>query len=143
MSEHKQGCCPPGSWPALIEQYEPKGSTLDLDGTKVYHIGSGKRVLIIFTDIFGAFTGRHQAIADTYANWGYNVYLPEILTEVYVGDASDGAKIVPYAQSLDHAKIRQNFFNLVSHIEKEGFKQYFAIGFCWGVWKAFALSTEF
>lgn len=98
--EHK-GCCPPGSWPALQIAYEPKGEVFHLDQVPVYHVGSGSRVIIIFTDIFGAFTGRHQSIADTFAEWGYNVYLPEILPELYVGDPTDMAKIVPYAQGLN------------------------------------------
>lgn len=143
MTEHKHGCCPPGSWPALNVQYEPKGETFDLNGAKVYHVGHGKRVLIIFTDIFGAFTGRHQSIADTYAEWGYNVYLPEILSEIYNDDPTDFAKIVPYAQGLDQEKMRQTFINLVQLLEKDGHKQYFAVGFCWGVWKAFTLAVEF
>lgn len=107
----------------------------------MYHIGNGSRVIIIITDIFGAFTGRHQSIADTYASWGYNVYLPEILNEVYVGDPTDMAKIVPYAQGLDQVKMNETFANLVAHVEKEGHKRYFCVGFCWGVWKAFKLAT--
>jgi len=79
MQVEKHACCPPGSWPALDADYQPKGEKIYLDDVPVYHIGSGNRVIIIFTDIFGAFTGRHQNIADTYAEWGYNVYLPEIL----------------------------------------------------------------
>lgn len=53
------------------------------------------------------------------------------------------AKIVPYAQGLDQARMRQTFLNLVAHIEKLGYKQYFGLGFCWGVWKAFTLAAEF
>jgi dienelactone hydrolase len=53
------------------------------------------------------------------------------------------AKIVPYAQGLDQGKMRQTFLDLVEVIEKEGYKQYFAIGFCWGVWKAFTIAAEF
>jgi dienelactone hydrolase len=98
-------------------------------------------VLVIITDIFGAFTGRHQSIADTYAKWGYNVYLPEILTEVFKDDPTDMAKIVPYAQGLDQAKMRATFAALVAHLESQGYKRYLAIGFCWGVWKAFRLAT--
>lgn len=52
-------------------------------------------------------------------------------------------KIVPYAQGLDQQKMHHTFTNLVHHVEKEGHKQYFVIGFCWGVWKAFTLATEF
>jgi dienelactone hydrolase len=50
----------------------------------VYVVGEGKKVLIIFSDIFGAFSGRHQSVADTFAEGGYTVYLPEILMKPYV-----------------------------------------------------------
>lgn len=50
-------------------------------------MGEGnKRVLIIISDIFGATSGRHENVADTFAEWGYNVYLPEILITPYTGD---------------------------------------------------------
>jgi len=38
------------------------------------------------SDIFGATSGFHEAIADTYASFGYNVYLPELLTDPYTGE---------------------------------------------------------
>lgn len=75
MQEHK--CCPDGSWPALKTNYKPKGNTFNLAGTTVYHVGEGHhKTLIIISDIFGATSARHQSVADTYSELGYNVYLP-------------------------------------------------------------------
>jgi len=37
------------------------------------------------SDIFGATSGQHESFADTFASFGYNVYLPELLTEPYNG----------------------------------------------------------
>jgi dienelactone hydrolase len=138
--KHTGGCCPPGSWPALQTTYEPKGEVFQIGGVPIYHIGQGKRVVIIITDIFGAFTGRNQSIADTFANWGYNVYVPEILSEVYKDDLTR-EKILPYIKGLDQVKMRATFASLIAHLESEGHEKYFAIGFCWGVWKAFRLAT--
>jgi len=44
-------------------------------GLKVYEIGSGKPLLIV-EDIFGIESGRHQIMADTYANLGFHVFMP-------------------------------------------------------------------
>ncbi len=69
-------CCPPGSWPALSFNYTPQGKMIDIDGLRVYKIGKGKKVLIMFEDIFGIDSGRHKAVADTYAKLGFKVYMP-------------------------------------------------------------------
>lgn len=74
--QNAHACCPPGSWPALQVTYEPKGNTIDLGGSKVYHSGSGSKYLILFEDIFGIDSGKHKTIADTYAQLGFNVYVP-------------------------------------------------------------------
>jgi dienelactone hydrolase len=45
-------------------------------GVEVYEVGEGSKVLVIFSDIFGAFSGRHESVADTFASGGYTVYIP-------------------------------------------------------------------
>ena len=52
-------CCPPGSWPALKAEYKAEGERLSIAGTSVYHIGSGDKILVMVSDIFGATSGRH------------------------------------------------------------------------------------
>jgi dienelactone hydrolase len=42
------------------------------------------------SDIFGATSGYHEAVADTYASLGYNVYLPELLSDPYTGEMDIG-----------------------------------------------------
>lgn len=73
--EHKS-CCPEGSWPALKVDYVPKGKIFQLQGVDVYHVGESNRVLVVFSDIFGITSGRHQSVADTWAGFGYSVYIP-------------------------------------------------------------------
>jgi dienelactone hydrolase len=52
----------------------------NLADTSVYNVGqNNQKVLIIFSNIFGAYSSRHRNIADTYASFGYNVYLPQLL----------------------------------------------------------------
>jgi dienelactone hydrolase len=50
--------------------------------------------LIIFSDIFGANSSRHFSVADTYASFGYNVYLPELLVKPYALEVIDMDKIM-------------------------------------------------
>lgn len=38
------------------------------------------------SDIWGSKSGNHYAFADTFQTFGFNVYLPQILTEPYVGE---------------------------------------------------------
>ncbi len=52
-------CCPKGSWPQLAVEYAPKGEMLNVEGVPMYHVGTGERALFIFSDIFGATSGRH------------------------------------------------------------------------------------
>lgn len=93
MQPEKCECCPKGSWPALQTHYQAKGDTFELGGTTVYHIGDSNKILVIVSDIFGATSGRHRNVADTFAALGYNVYLPEILVNPYDGEM-DMPKIV-------------------------------------------------
>jgi len=60
-----------------------------------------------------------------------------------VGDPTDFTKLGPYITGLSQPKIKETFTKLVAYLEKEGYKRYFAVGFCWGVWKAVSLATEF
>ena len=50
------------------------------------------------SDIFGATSGKHEAFADTWASFGYNVYLPELLVEPYNGEMDLG-KIIASIKS--------------------------------------------
>ncbi len=75
-------CCPHGSWPSLQLEYQSQGTKLQIADTTCYHIGKkGNKPLVLISDIRGATSGRHEAIADTWASFGYDVYLPQLLTE--------------------------------------------------------------
>lgn len=76
MQSEQPSCCPKGSWPALNSSYTSKGTSFPLAGTTVYHVGKSDRILIVIEDIFGSTSTRHQSVADTFAEWGYQVFLP-------------------------------------------------------------------
>ena len=57
----------------------------------------------MISDIFGATSGRHQNIADTYASFGYNVFLPEILIEPYTKEFDIPAILANLSKQLPTA----------------------------------------
>lgn len=139
MQEEKACCCPKGSWPALTVDYKAKGQYLDAAGTKAYHVGSSDRVLVIIEDIFGATSARHESVADTFADFGYNVYLPHILPNPYTGDVGS-PEIVQNIKSQNWETVESRFKAFVNYLNENDIKEFFVAGFCWGVWAAFKLS---
>ena len=89
MDKPEPVCCPPGSWPALVKGCVSKGERINIGNTDCYHIGDSNKVLILIEDIFGNRSGRHETVADTFASFGYNVYMPSILINPYPEDAID------------------------------------------------------
>lgn len=143
-SNEPHACCPPGSWPALQVEYELKGKTIDLgEGLKVYEAGTGTKALVLFEDIFGTESGRHRTLADTFASFGYIVYLPELLDPVYQGSIEDMPKLLEALQKQKIATIKSRYERLSQHIKAEGADQVLAVAFCWGVWAAFRVSADF
>jgi dienelactone hydrolase len=99
------GCCPQGSWEQLKVDYKAKGEDIVYEGVPIYTSGSGDKVIVIFSDIFGAKSGRHRNIADHFASLGFNVFLPELAITPYDGviDLPAIMKCIS-AQSLDQMK---------------------------------------
>lgn len=133
-------CCPQSSWEQLTTHYVPKGQDLSINGVPVYHVGEGHRTLVIFSDIFGATSGRHRNVADIFASLHYNVYLPELLVTPYEGEI--GPAIMDNIKGQDQAIMTEKFEKLKAYLESQGVKQFFAIGFCWGVWQAFRMAAK-
>ena len=75
------------------------------------------------SDIFGASSGRHQGIADSYAQFGYNVYVPEILPEVYSGPL-DFPVIVAYIKNLNKDKMTETFKRVSRHTDLGSARRY-------------------
>jgi hypothetical protein len=114
-------CCPPGSWPALQVDYAPNGTLVDIGGFKVYEIGSARKALVLFEDIFGIESGRHKIIADTYAALGFTVFWPEFLDPVYQGSIEDIPKILEVVQAQKIDKIKARYQKLSANIKSRGF----------------------
>lgn len=99
----------------------------------------GPRTLFIFSDIFGATSGRHRNVADYFASLHYDVYLPQILINPYSGDL--GPAIMENIKGQDQAIMTAKFKKILAFLEGRGIKQFFSIGFCWGVWQAFRMAA--
>ena len=96
----------------------------------------------MISDIFGATSGRHQSVADTYASFGYNVFLPEILISPYDGEI-DMPKIVASVKEQNWEIMEGRFKALHSYLIDKGYKGFFCVGFCWGVWAGFRFAIRY
>ena len=70
----------------MKSDHKPKGEWFEVGGSKCYHSGSGEKYLMLMEDVWGATSCRHESVADTFADLGYNVYMPLCLEPAYVGD---------------------------------------------------------
>lgn len=94
---------------------------VNVGGFNIYEIGNGRKALVLFEDIFGIESGRHKIIADTYANLGFTVFLPEFLDPVYKGSIEDIPKILEVVQAQKIDKIKARYEKLSAHIKTCGF----------------------
>jgi dienelactone hydrolase len=136
-------CCPPGSLPFLKAENEHKaeGTVSDVAGHKLYTVGTDKsKALVLITDIFGSDSGRHKAVADSFAAKGFTV----VLVDGTLGKPIDpndniGEKIGPFALSHRWTEELAPVFtqSVVPHLKSLGFDKFATMGFCYGVWVQF------
>jgi dienelactone hydrolase len=129
--------------PALLAEsdYTPVGTVTEVAGAQLYTVGSDKsKALVIITDIFGSDSGRHKAIADSFAERGFTV----VLVDGTVGKPIDpndniGEKIGPFALSHRWAEELAPVFTqaVLPHLKSLGFDKFATLGFCYGVWVQF------
>ena len=55
----------------------------------------------------------------------------------------DMGKIVASIKSQNEESMKGRFAVLEKYLQEKGSKKFFVIGFCWGVWLAFKLATQF
>jgi dienelactone hydrolase len=140
-------CCPADSWPALKvpTTYSAKGSESVGAGEKavrLYTVGTEhkEKALVIVTDIFGIDSGRHKAIADTFAEHGFCV----VLVDATLGDpvpenCNIGAVLGDWVKTHDWTNTLKGVFTnaVVPHLASLGHDKFATLGFCWGVWVQF------
>mmetsp|Transcript_12177 Transcript_12177/g.16486 ORF Transcript_12177/g.16486 Transcript_12177/m.16486 type:complete len:245 (-) Transcript_12177:102-836(-) len=141
-------CCPPGSWPALVESetYKGKGAEDKVDDVPVYISGEpGEKAVMILPDIFGWATnkGRFFGIADTLAEAGYYV----LLTDPFKGDSAVGkSDVMGWITSFPWDTVSPGIEACHKFLVEKGCKNIGVVGFCWGVWamcKANSLGMPF
>lgn len=126
-------CCPPGSWPAVLPpaDYKPLGTEDKIDDLPIYTIGTGEKAIIVLPEVFG-WNGRLKGIADTLANEGFLVVMPDCHRGETAATQTDfGAWISKFSWD---AVISKDFERMFKWLEGKGAKSIGAIGFCWGVW---------
>lgn len=138
-------CCPPGSLPFLASDYNHTGSCCEVTSrTSVYESvqGTSQKALIIIPDIWGWNGGRTRNIADYYAQRGWHVVVPKILTPSYQGgtdgdgfppDYNPDATFMDYMKSLSWEEtFKPRVSDIKSYLQGKGILKIAMIGFCFG-----------
>lgn len=85
----------------MVKNYHDKGKVISEDKVSYYHSGEGEKALVMVSDIFGCHSARHHAVADTYAELGYDVYVPALLDNPYNGIDVDVNSIIEWLLKQD------------------------------------------
>lgn len=147
-------CCPPGSWPALVEADQPNssynGNEMDIgDGVMAYVVEPPAGTtcvggLISFQDIYQYNTGRCKGVMDQFAQEGYVVvHVDFVGTDVYTDDQNlmDWVRARSYTEFIQPRLIKTVIPFLKSKIGNDQ-KKIGAIGFCWGCYIAFQACAD-
>jgi len=143
-------CCPSTRLPALIppSTYKGQGSSVDLNGLKVYITGSQKntKAIVVLADVLGMESGRHKGIADQFADAGYYVVMPDL----FHGDtltfadivAEDKSRTMEFIKTWPSNKWAPDMDKVYAHLEENKIGFTGLIGFCWGSWAIFHESAR-
>ncbi|MCH0628680.1 dienelactone hydrolase family protein [Kocuria palustris] len=71
--------CGPCCLETNFHEGTPKGSHSQIGGLDTYSVGSGKKIVVILTDIYGHKYNNTLLIADEISKAGYQVLIPDIL----------------------------------------------------------------
>eukprot|EP00931_Biecheleriopsis_adriatica_P021956 TRINITY_DN1421_c0_g1_i6.p1 TRINITY_DN1421_c0_g1~~TRINITY_DN1421_c0_g1_i6.p1 ORF type:complete len:301 (+),score=60.44 TRINITY_DN1421_c0_g1_i6:70-972(+) len=147
-------CCPSGSSPYLAADHSDQGTTGSVDGVKYYNSGSGPCGLLLLPDVWGWNSGRIRAIADDFAEKGFSVWIPKILSPFEGGTDEDGlppnfdmkargSELGPLlGGQWNKSETVPQVLKVVSAMRDAGVKKFGVVGFCYGAWIGFALSKE-
>ncbi len=92
-------CCPPNAEKYLAPDYSFVGTCHKLDcGTEFYATGdkNSKHGIFLIPDIFGWNGGRTRNIADYFAEQGYYVTVPKLLSPGIKGGTDDDGIVISY-----------------------------------------------
>eukprot|EP01125_Pyxidicula_operculata_P013735 TRINITY_DN4558_c0_g1_i1.p1 TRINITY_DN4558_c0_g1~~TRINITY_DN4558_c0_g1_i1.p1 ORF type:complete len:253 (-),score=72.37 TRINITY_DN4558_c0_g1_i1:98-856(-) len=140
-------CCPPGSEPALAATYKPRGNTVEKNGLKLYHIGSGASAVIVISDVFGYDGGRNLLIADQFADAGFQVIAPDFfrgnpITDQFVKEKGFGAEFGAWAKQFPFEQMSADLDVAIATLKENGATKFGMIGFCWGSWVSLKASAS-
>jgi len=145
LTDKKMSCCPPGSWPQLKTDYEAVGKETQLEGIRIYEVGTGKKCIIYNHDIFGwtkEDSGRTRQLCDLFASKGYYVVLPDY----YHGDhrdpfKSEQADLVAFIKKTTNwGTLSKHVDTVMNHAKNQGAESFGAVGTCWGSYPVVKMS---
>jgi len=120
------------------KDYKPKGEKSELsNGVKLYTVGDKSNpAIIVLNDIFGMNCGRHYGVADSYAERGFYVLMPDVFHgetdgSYFTWDDYKNGKIGEYVPRYPLEGVQEDLD--LCYAKLEG-KKVGLIGMCWGSW---------
>jgi len=144
------GCCPPGSEPALTTDYKDQGKVIEAKQLNFYTVGSGKKAVIVFHDIFGWNSGRTREVCDGLAAQGFLVVCPDF----FHGQAMDFAmnlismflhlpRMLRFLWKFPWKNVEKELNEVIyPYLQQQGVTKIGCIGFCWGAWAGTHASSD-
>jgi dienelactone hydrolase len=150
MSE-KAGCCPVKSEPLMKSDpnYQPEGKVIESNGDAFYLTGNeqSQSAVLVCADIFGYNSSRHRQICDQYASQGYLVIMPDVFRGTAwtgeLGSPEQMAEMFKWLQTITpDAFVQPILKNTLSFLESKGVNKVAAVGFCYGTFPVFLVSSH-
>lgn len=140
-------CCPPGSYPQLNTDYQCIGKEIELEGIKIYDVGTGSKCIIWNHDIFGwtaAGCGRTRQMCDLFAQKGYRVILPDFFHGKHCDPfKTEQAAIFKFINETSKWSIlKPHIETAIAHAKLNGVDSFAAVGQCWGSYPVVKMSAE-
>ena len=145
-----QTCCPSESWPMALtkdNEHDNLGKIETLDNNlDIYHVGSGKKAIIVIYDVFGLDNGRNKSICDNLAKeLNCRVIIPDFYRNrdglhnyggiPFTADGMNWVKSFPIDKVLKDCEV------VIDFLKQMAVDKIFSLGFCWGGWVGFHLSA--
>ncbi|BGP11678.1 hypothetical protein JCM10049v2_007598 [Rhodotorula toruloides] len=129
-------CCVSG----FKHEGTPSGKTQDINGVSTYiSLPKGDydktKALLFLTDIFGTNLPNGQLLADSFADNGIAVYMPDYLNGDAISAADLGSGKVQLMEWLGkHGQdvTRPPLDKVINHLKEQGVQKFAAIGYCFG-----------
>lgn len=149
-------CCPAGSLPALVEDTSRTlaGTVLTLPsgGEKKFTCyvakppngARPKGGIVVVYDVHGFSGGRIKGVCDQLASEGFMIIMPDVYhgTNITEQGGFGSETGMAFLKGKDWPSLEPELDACIKYLKDNGVSKVGALGFCWGAWPVFKLSSK-